>query len=205
MKRFPVISVLLACAFVSLFSCSETKETGDYENWKQRNRDYIAKIASGIGDLTPETASEGESFRILHYALDPEAKWGNGSYVYCQVLEKGNDTVAPCYTDSIRINYRVRLMPTDNYPEGQVVDQSFKTPTLDPAVNIPSSFKVSALIQGVSTALMYMHKGDYWRIYIPYQLGYDNQKKGSIPAYSTLVYEINLTEISKTGRMLPPR
>jgi FKBP-type peptidyl-prolyl cis-trans isomerase FklB len=96
-------------------------------------------------------------------------------------------------------------MPTDSYPEGQVVDQSFKTPTLDPAVNIPSSFKVSALIQGVSTALMYMHKGDYWRIYIPYQLGYDNQKKGSIPAYSTLVYEINLTEISKTGRMLPPR
>jgi len=205
MRRILAILPILFTAVILCISCSETKETGDYENWKQRNRDYIAKIASGIGDLTPETASEGESFRILHYALDPEAKWGNGSYVYCQVLKKGNDTVAPCYTDSIRINYRVRLMPTDSYPEGQVVDQSFKTPTLDPAVNIPSSFKVSALIQGVSTALMYMHKGDYWRIYIPYQLGYDNQKKGSIPAYSTLVYEINLTEISKTGRMLPPR
>ena len=93
MKRIIAIFPILFTAVMLCFSCSETKETGDYENWKQRNRDYIAKIASGIGDLTPETASEGESFRILHYALDPEAKWGNGSYVYCQVLEKGNDTV----------------------------------------------------------------------------------------------------------------
>jgi len=205
MRRILAILPILMAALMLSVSCSETKETGDQHDWKQRNQDYIAKIASGIGTLTPETAQEGESFKILHYALNPEKEWGNGSYVYCQVLEKGTDTVSPCYTDSIRINYRVRLMPTDNYPEGQVVDQSFKTSTLDPTVNIPSSFKVSSLIQGVSTALMHMHKGDYWRVYIPQQLGYENSKKGSIPAYSTLIYEINLTEISKTGRMLSPR
>ena len=96
-------------------------------------------------------------------------------------------------------------MPTDNYPEGQVVDQSFKTSNLDPSINIPASYKVASLIQGVSTALMYMHCGDYWKIYIPQQLGYENANRGSIPAYSALIYEINLTEISKTGRMLSPR
>ena len=27
------------------------------------------------------------------------------------------------------------------------------------------------MVKGFSTALMRMHRGDHWRIYIPYQLG----------------------------------
>ena len=144
-------------------------------------------------------------FKLLSYKLAPGQPHGNSAYVYCNILKKGDDTISPIYTDSIRVNYRVRLMPTHNYPEGQVVDQSFKTANLDPSVNIPSSFAVSGLIDGVATAMMYMHCGDYWRLYIPQELGYGTTDKTSIPGYSALIFEINLTEIARTGQELSPR
>ena len=207
MKRLLAISVLLAAAVTSLISCSETKEADDHANWKSRNLAYIAGIAAQCTDpgLTPENASEGQMFRILSYKLDPSQSWGANSYVYCKVLKKGTGTVSPNYTDSIRINYRMRLMPTDNYPEGQVVDRSFMTAQLNPDLNVPASHKVSTLIDGVISSVSHMHCGDYWLIYVPYSLGYGTTSKTGIPGYSSLIYELNLTEIAPTGTNLSPR
>ena len=205
MKRFLAISVLLAAALISFISCSETKETDDHDNWKERNSEFISGIASQCGDLTPQTAAEGQMFKLLSYKLDKTKQWGDGSYVYCKVIKKGTGTVSPHFTDSIRINYRVRLMPTANYPDGQVVDRSFMTANLDPNVNIPSSFKVSSLIEGAASAIMNMHCGDYWIVYIPYGIGYGTNDRSSIPGYSALIYEINLTEIAAPGQNLSKR
>ncbi len=52
---------------------------------------------------------------------------------------------------------------------------------------------------------MHMHCGDYWKIYIPYGLGYGTSATGAIPGYSTLIFEINLTEIARKGESLSPR
>jgi len=206
MKRLSaIIPVLAAVILLSFSSCRETKEFDDHANWQKRNTEYISKVASQWGNADPASAVKGDQFKLSSFRLDPEKEWGNGSYVYCEVLEKGEGTESPYYTDSIRINYRVRLMPTDNYPEGQVVDQSFKTQKLDPTVNIPSSFSVSGLIDGVTTAVMHMHCGDFWRLYIPFGLGYGTTDRGLIPGYSALIFEINLTEIAHTGESLSPR
>jgi len=206
MKRIAAIIPLLISAFLVVVSCKETKETDDHDNWQERNNEYISRIAAECNpDLTPQTAQVGQLFRLLSFKLDSGKEWGDGSYIYCRILDKSDDTLAPHYTDSIRMNYRVRLIPTDYYPEGQVIDQSFKTTELDPSVNIPYSFLASGLIDGVTTAVMNMHRGDFWRVYIPYGLGYGTNDKGTIPAYSTLIYEINLTEIALTGHDLSPR
>ena len=206
MKRLGAIfTVLAAVVMLTVSSCKETKEFDDHANWKKRNADFISDRASDCGNEMPETAVKGSRFRLLSFKLDPDADWGNSGYVYCYVLKKGTDTISPNYTDSVRINYRVRLIPTDNYPEGQVVDQSFKTDNLDPTVNIPYSFRVSGLIEGVTTALMHMHCGDYWKLYIPYGMAYGTSDKGTIPAYSALIFEINLTETARTGQSLSPR
>lgn len=207
MKRlsaiFPVVTAVILLVFSS---CKETQEFDDHANWKQRNTDFISEIASKWGNADPATATKGQTFKLLSFKLDPEKEWGNTSYVYCEILEQGTGTESPFYTDSVRINYRVRLIPTDYYPEeGQVVDQSFKTSSLDPSVNIPTSFLVSGLIDGVTTALMHMHCGDYWKLYIPSGLGYGANGKGDIPGYSTLIFEVNLTEIAPTGEDLSPR
>ena len=206
MKRLSAIfPIVLAVILTAFSSCKETEVFDDHANWKNRNSDFISANASAYGNTVPEAPAKGDRFRILSFKLDSEKTWGNGSFVYCEVLEQGAGTESPYYTDSIRINYRVRLIPTDYYPEGQVVDQSFKTANLDPTVNIPSSFLVSGVIDGVTTAVMHMHCGDYWRLIIPAGLGYGSNDKGTIPAYSTLIFEINLTEIAPTGNDLSPR
>jgi len=206
MKRISAIfPIVLAVILTAFSSCKETEVFDDHANWKNRNSDFISASASAYSNEVPQSPAKGDRFRILSYKLDPEKSWGNGSFVYCEVLEKGTGTESPYYTDSIRINYRVRLIPTDYYPEGQVVDQSFKTANLDPTVNIPSSFLVSGLIDGVTTAVMRMHCGDYWRLLIPSGLGYGTNDRGAIPGNSTLIFEINLTEIAPTGEDLSPR
>jgi len=206
MKRLSAIfPIVLAVILTAFSSCKETAEFDDHANWQNRNSDYVSALASVYSNTVPEAPAKGDRFRILSFKLDPEKSWGNGSFVYCEVLEQGTGTESPYYTDSIRINYRVRLIPTDYYPEGQVVDQSFKTANLDPTVNIPSSFLVSGVIDGVITAVTRMHCGDYWRLTIPAGLGYGSNDKGTIPAYSTLIFEINLTEIAPTGEDLSPR
>ena len=205
MKRFLALSVLLAASLITLISCGETKEFDDHANWKSRNTEFINGIASECTDLTPETASEGQIFKLLSFKLDQDKQWGNSSYVYCKILKKGTGTESPQYTDSIRINYRLRLIPTDNYPEGEVVDRSFMTANLEPNVNIPASHKLSTLVDGVASALMRMHCGDFWMLYVPYGLGYGTTTRTGIPGYSALIYEINLTEIAPTGNSLSPR
>lgn len=41
-----------------------------------------------------------------------------------------------------------------------------------------------------------MHPGDRWMIYIPYELGYGSRTSGPIPAYSTLIFEVELLMIA---------
>jgi FKBP-type peptidyl-prolyl cis-trans isomerase FklB len=57
---------------------------------------------------------------------------------------------------------------------------------------------VNGTITGWATALMQMHIGDHWEIYVPYTLGYGTTNTNTtagvtnIPAYSTLIFDIRL-------------
>ena len=210
MKRIRIFGIVLAIAFAFLCSCKESKEIGEYDNWKERNEEFIADIANlcqsyTAQGITAQNAQNGDMFSLLSYKLDSTKEWGVNSYIYCQVLDKGTGTVSPLSTDSVLINYRLRLMPTEKYPKGQIADQSFKTAQLDPSVNIPASFQISELVTGVTTALTNMKVGDTWRIYIPTGLGYGTNERTNIPKYSALVFEINLVSFARTGASLPPK
>lgn len=206
MKRVPVICLALALASVCLSSCKESEEYDDHHDWKERNLAYIDDMAARCDNkLTEKDAGPGKIFRLASYRLDPKAEKGNTDFIYCQILSKSDGNGSPLYTDSIRINYRLRLIPTDNYPNGQVLDQSYTTPDLEPEVNKPSSFVVSGLVDGVVTALQHMHVGDRWRICIPYTLGYGKSDVNKVPGYSTLIFDINLVEYARTGNKLSPK
>lgn len=51
------------------------------------------------------------------------------------------------------------------------------------------------LIQGWIEAIPYMQAGGKYKIYVPQELGYGFQDKGSIPPFSTLIFEMELVEI----------
>ena len=198
MKYLKLISLLFVAMLGSLFvSCEETAEVDEYANWQERNEEFIAAIAQEA-----KTNADGKWERILAFNLNAVDAQGNpvehgvGDYIYCHKVDDGEGTENPKYTDFVSVNYRGRLIPTESQPKGMIFDESYKG-TFNPAHNTPRHFFVNELIEGWSTALMQMSKGDNWIIYIPSNLGYGAQKKSDIPAYSTLIFDLNLVDFSK--------
>ena len=74
--------------------------------------------------------------------------------------------------------------------EGKVFDETFST-------GCPAAFRVNDLISGFQIALVNMHVGDHWRVFIPSEMGYGKHGAGSdIPGNSTLIFEIQLIAIA---------
>ena len=62
----------------------------------------------------------------------------------------------------------------------------------------PVEFPVNGVIKGWTEALQLMPVGSKWKLFIPYQLAYGERAAGpQIPAYSALVFEVELLEIVK--------
>lgn len=60
----------------------------------------------------------------------------------------------------------------------------------------PAAFRVNELISGFQIALVQMHPGDHWRVYIPAEMGYGSRGAGrDIPGHSTLIFEIELLSV----------
>lgn len=59
------------------------------------------------------------------------------------------------------------------------------------------NLSVSKLVMGVQYALQSMSEGDRWEVVLPYQLGYGAYAQGTvIPGYSTLIFDIELLEVT---------
>lgn len=103
--------------------------------------------------------------------------------VLYKVSEKGTGTVSPQLSSVVTVHYRGTLI------NGREFDNSWKR-------NFPEAFRLNQVIEGWQQALQQMHVGDKWIVYIPYTLGYGNRSSGPIPAFSTLVFEVELLGIA---------
>lgn len=186
-----------AAALLLLASCQETADYDEFHDWKSRNEAFIDSIATVC-----KANADGCWQRFLVFdRIDEDTKgntaqWDNSEYVYCHVEAEGTGTESPFFTDSIKVNYRGRLIPSDSYPEGRVFDQTYKTSVLDPSINVPACLYMGSLVKGFTTAAQEMTEGDIWRIYIPASLAYRSSKKDeNIPAYSALIFDLNLVKV----------
>ena len=57
-------------------------------------------------------------------------------------------------------------------------------------------FTATQTADGWQLALQRMRAGDKWIIYIPYTMGYGTRASGPIPAFSTLVFEVELLGVA---------
>ena len=60
----------------------------------------------------------------------------------------------------------------------------------------PPAFRLSDLIEGWIVAMLEMHVGDKWEVYIPAEMGYGKYAQPGIPGGSTLIFEIELLAIA---------
>ena len=186
MKSIKILFTLTLSVLFGLTSCEETTDVGEFDNWQSRNTQFIDSIA-GVARAN----TYGDWKVILADGLDPMKQWGNDCYVYCQVIEEGSGTEHPLFTDSVVVNYSGRLMPSATYPDGFMFDSSYSG-DFNPSFNVPVGMPLSGTVPGFCTAVQNMVDGDRWNVYIPYQLGYGEKVSASIPACSTLIFDINL-------------
>ena len=191
MKDIRILLLLTMSVLFGLTSCEESDEAGEFDNWQQRNTQFIDSIAA-----VARANAYGDWKVFLAQGLDTAKVWGNEYYVYCRVVEEGSGTAHPLYTDNVVINYSGRLIPTATYKDGYIFDSSYSG-ELNPAFNVPVTMPLAGTVEGFCTAVQQMTDGDIWEVYIPYQLGYGATGTSGIPAYSTLIFDINLVSFHR--------
>ena len=193
--KYILLSVILFPLVGMVSSCSEDDSTIDeFANWQERNE-----------AVTEQWAASGMK-KIRVFTQDDTSTGRNCDYIYVEVLEVGDGTESPLYTDTVRMAYRGRLIPTTNYADGYVFDETylgdFSWHTAGMAT-MAIGGSSSALVSGFATAVMNMHKGDHWRVHIPYQIGYNTSSSGSVTAYSNLTFDIALLDHWHPGDYRP--
>ena len=195
MKKYNILALLvLMLAPLCFMACSESDDTvEEFPDWKNRNETYFDNIYEKA-----KSVEDGSWKIIRNYTLEDTIPVSSTDNIVVEVLEEGTGSGCPMFTDSVLVNYRGRLLPSTSYSDGYVFDQSY-TGDYNPQTAMPSQLYVGSLIDGFATALQYMHIGDRWRVYIPYQMGYGTTATTSIPAYSTLIFDISLVAYYRAG------
>jgi peptidylprolyl isomerase len=114
--------------------------------------------------------------------LDGTVKELSGGVLY-RVVNEGKGSADVKVNSVVTVHYKGSLI------NGREFDNSWKR-------GCPEAFRVNGLIEGFQIALLNMRVGDRWIVYIPYSLGYGKRASGPIPAFSTLVFEIELISIA---------
>ena len=104
------------------------------------------------------------------------------SGILMRQLEKGTGDTRPQLNSIVFVNYTGRLI------DGTVFDTTA-------GQDLPAYFRVREVIVGWQAALLRMHAGDRYEVFIPAKYGYGSMKLDGIPAWSTLCFEIELLKI----------
>lgn len=180
----------------ALASCSEEDNTvEEFPDWQNRNETFFSHLSDSVKSLLAANPSRTDWKRIKTWSKSAETEVADDDYIIVHV-EKAADaseTACPLYTDSVSVSYTGRLLPSTSYASGYVFDRTFYG-DYDPEVSARVKFAVAGVVDGFSTALQAMRRGDHWTVYIPYNLAYETSANGSIPAYSTLVFDLVLVD-----------
>ena len=222
-QRF-LLALLAAPLLLTLTSCSETDDSEDpqYADWQTRNEAYFkARLAEAHTNIAQAQAAYGtdweahtpwRAYRVYSQASSSAATWEDSVAVY--ITKSGTGSGCPLYTDSVRVNYTARLIPnalatqgSEAQTRGFLVSYSGSSrdsvDVFSEAYGVPAKFAVSNTIAGFTTALQHMHIGDQWRLYIPAALAYESSSTTGVPAYSTIVYDVQLKAYYRPGESVP--
>ncbi|MGE0706580.1 MAG: FKBP-type peptidyl-prolyl cis-trans isomerase [Planctomycetota bacterium] len=101
-----------------------------------------------------------------------------------KVLKEGEGP-QPKPTDTVTVHYTGKLI------DGKVFDSSVQR-------GQPTSFPLNRVIPGWTEGLQLMKVGAKYELYVPYQLAYGPEgRPPTIPAYATLVFEVELLKIGE--------
>ncbi len=168
MNKLKYLSILLLGG-VALTSCLDDN-TEDYSAWKSLNDTYFQTASADSLEV---------GYNKLHSLSYPSY------YILYKVVEETTkeDPKKPYQTSTVSADYSGQLISYDDttfFDTGKAV-----------------TFAVNGVIKGWTLALENMKEGETWKVIIPQELGYGISGSGSIPPYSTLLFDIKLNEVTK--------
>lgn len=201
LKNYLLISLLLLLSMFMLFSCTDDDGNNDideFANWQVRNNDYLKLIHDEALCAIGQGGNEWKTF--LNFHLNESSKNTINDSIYVKVVKEGEGSAVLHSTDSVKVYYYARLIPSVSYPKGKMIAHSGQSTRVDDIFNkdlsVPTSLDIPSQRDGLSTALQRMHIGDRWIIYVPYSLAFETNSFtiGSVvvPGYSTIIYEVEL-------------
>ncbi len=99
-----------------------------------------------------------------------------------RVIQEGDGKI-PVESDSVTVHYTGRLI------DGTAFNSTYKGEK-------PSTFPVNVAIKGLAESLLMMKEGSKWQLFIPPGLAYNDKRKGSIEPNSTLIFDMELLEVT---------
>ena len=180
MKRLPIIIALaglITSMAMGTAGCSSENTWDDYAEWRTANQTfYNGQLSLTNPDGTP-----------YYTRITPGWYPSSGVLVHWfndRSLTAGN--LQPLVTSTIDDKYIGLLYNAEpihsSYLQTANGDSIFRT-------------QLTSTIDGWQIAVTQMRVGDSCRVVVPFQQGYQAQATGSIPPYSTLVFDIKLTDI----------
>lgn len=131
--------------------------------------------------VNAEKIAAGEKFMAENSTKDGVVTLPDG--LQYKVITQGTGAI-PTAEDKVKVHYHGTLT------DGTVFDSSVDR-------GEPITFGVTQVIPGWTQALQMMPVGSKWMLYIPYDLAYGDRDGGPIPAYSNLIFEVELLGIEK--------
>ncbi|MBQ5910013.1 MAG: FKBP-type peptidyl-prolyl cis-trans isomerase [Bacteroidaceae bacterium] len=214
MKHFLLLLSLLMTGLSLFTACEEYEETDpEYANWQARNAAYFQQqLSEAKAAIAQAQATHGEAweehcpwrvFRNYSPSPNPDVALKSTDSICVKIVERSGNVQVPIATDSVRVNFLGRLMPKLSGEDGTIFSHSGVSnrpeDIFSDALGAPAKFAVTGTVAGFATALQHMPLGDRWLIIIPQELGYKAQAIDKCPAYSTLIYEVQLKSIHPVG------
>ena len=155
---------------------SETEKNEVMMRWQQEMQ---AKKQAQMAEQAKAAKKDGMAF--LAQNRNNPGVFETKSGLQYQVI-KGAEGRKPAATDTVHVHYHGTLL------NGQVFDSSVQR-------GEPISFPLNQVIAGWTEGVQLMSIGSKYKFFIPSELAYGDQAVGTIPAGSTLIFEVELLDI----------
>jgi FKBP-type peptidyl-prolyl cis-trans isomerase FklB len=154
----------------------------------RKQQEAMSKKQDEMKVVAEKNKADGKKF-LDDNAKKPGVKTTASGLQYKVIKEGTGDK--PTDTDTVETTYRGTTI------DGKEFDSSAKHGT-------SSTLPVNGVIKGWTEALKMMPVGSKWQIYVPAELAYGDEGYGDdIPPGSTLVFDLELLNIKKSGNNPP--
>ncbi|KLV07524.1 peptidylprolyl isomerase [Photobacterium aquae] len=162
----------------------------------EETQQTLQALDKRVSDMVQKKAQEeaaknlkaGEEFRTEFAKKDGVVKTDTGLLYHIDTEGKG---AKPAATDTVKVHYKGSLI------DGTEFDSSY-------ARNQPATFPLNQVIAGWTEGVQLMPVGSKFTFVIPPELAYGSQANPSIPANSTLKFEVELLDIVKADKPSAP-